>query len=141
MKRLLATFTALLLPPAALFAAENGAMALMDAHSKAGAPSDIRYHGQPAQDGVLKLTASNGFFDRCFQAVELQAGAASDPFIGAAFGALAWMSDEVRGTARWHLWCAEAGKMHATTYHFRLFVTHDEGKSWAYESGTFKTND
>ena len=26
-----------------------------------------------------------------------------------------------------------------TTYHYRLFVTHDEGKSWDYQSGRFTT--
>lgn len=29
----------------------------------------------------------------------------------------------------------------ATTYHYRLFVTHDEGKSWDYQSGRFTTKD
>ena len=32
------------------------------------------------------------------------------------------------------------GLRHARTHHFRLFVTHHEGKSRACESGTFKTN-
>jgi hypothetical protein len=27
----------------------------------------------------------------------------------------------------------------STTYYYRLFVTHDQGKSWDYQSGSFKT--
>ena len=31
------------------------------------------------------------------------------------------------------------GLKKGTTYYYRLFVTHDQGKSWDYQSGSFKT--
>ena len=31
------------------------------------------------------------------------------------------------------------GLKHGTTYYYRLFVAHDRGKSWDYQSGSFKT--
>ncbi len=32
-----------------------------------------------------------------------------------------------------------SGLSAATTYHYRLFVTHDQGKSWDYRSANFQT--
>ena len=31
------------------------------------------------------------------------------------------------------------GLTKGTVYYYRLFVTHDQGKSWDYQSGSFRT--
>src|SRR5882757_4600579 len=57
--------------------------------SKDGQRSDIRYHGQPAKDGRIDLTATNGFFDRCFEALEPQPTIPGDErFMRGSFGYL-----------------------------------------------------
>jgi hypothetical protein len=33
-----------------------------------------------------------------------------------------------------------SGLKAGTTYYYRLFITHDQGKSWDYQSGSFKTD-
>ena len=90
---------------------------VMDVLSKEGAKSDIRYRGQAAKEGKLDLTANNGFFDRCFEALDQHKLIQGDEgFINASFGYLGRLSDTVSGTARWHLWCAEAGEIKATFF-------------------------
>ena len=71
-------------PPVALDSA-----VILDPHSKDGAKSDVRFWGQSAKGGVIDLTAANGFFDRCFEALE--GGESIDGekrFIGPSFGYL-----------------------------------------------------
>ncbi|KAF0245532.1 MAG: hypothetical protein FD180_1503 [Planctomycetota bacterium] len=98
------------------------------------AKSDLRFLGQPARSGIIDLTAANGFFDRCFEALEPGPGIAGDTrFIGPTFGYLKRMSDKVPGTARWHLWVAEAGEIRAS-----LFMTvpeDDVGHEWVIHVG------
>jgi hypothetical protein len=106
---------------------------LMDVLSKEGVKSDIRYHGQAAKDGKIDLTATNGFFDRCFEALDQKPGIPGDNFIRGSFGYLRRLSADIAGTARWHLWCAEAGKIKAT---FFLQVPAGEaGHSWVIKVG------
>jgi hypothetical protein len=82
-----------------------------------GQNSGIRYQAQPAKAGKIDLTATNGFFDRCFEALGQQPKLpGDDPFIGCSFEYLRRLSDQVRGTARWHLWCPEAGEIKATFF-------------------------
>ena len=90
---------------------------IMDVLSKNGAKSEIRYQGQAAKGGKIDLTATNGFFDRCFEALDPQAAIPGDEgLITGSYGYLGTLSDTVPGTARWHLWCAEAGEIKATFF-------------------------
>lgn len=83
----------------------------------AGVKSAIRYQAQPAKAGKIDLTATNGFFDRCFEALGQQPKIpGDDPFIGSSFEYLGRLSEQVKGTARWHLWCPEAGEIKATFF-------------------------
>ncbi|MCH7227118.1 fibronectin type III domain-containing protein [Haloferula sp. A504] len=93
-----------------------------------GSPSLVRYLGQPAKDGRIDLTATNGFFDRCFRAEDQGPVLPGDEgLISAAFDHLRG-SGSGGGTARWHLWCPEPGEFHAT---FHLTVpTTDNGHQW-----------
>jgi len=102
----------------------------MDVLSKEGAKSEIRYQGQAAKGGRIDLTATNGFFDRCFQALDQQTVIPGDEgFIGCSFGYLGANQPKQEApaqeteqeemptkTARWHLWCAEAGEIKATFF-------------------------
>lgn len=89
----------------------------LDVYSGQGAASDIRFLGQVAKDGVIDLTASNGFFDRCFEAQEAGPGIEADrQFIVPTFGYLKGRRGDARGTARWHLWVAKAGEVEANFY-------------------------
>ena len=99
-----------------------------------GIKTDLRFYGQAAVNGSLDLTASNGFFDRCFEAVEPGAATAGDkPFIGQTFGCLKPTSDPPRGTARWHLWLLKPGEIRAT---FFLTVPKAEiGHEWVIRLG------
>ncbi|BDS06637.1 hypothetical protein NT6N_16770 [Oceaniferula spumae] len=90
------------------------------------------YYGQAAKDGVIELNATNGFFDRCFQA-----GAAKKvtpenaKLIKSNFDYLEKGREEL-GSARWHLWMPEAGEVklefvmtvpiseHETTWNIRM---------------------
>lgn len=89
------------------------AASIIDVHSTPEKKSDLRYYGQPAKDGVIDLTAGNGFFDRCFQATESLPGPATKPFFCPEFKSLVRSLDQDAGTARWHLWCAAAGEIQA----------------------------
>jgi hypothetical protein len=101
-----------------------GPAATLDGSSKVGEKSDIRYQGQPAKDGKIDLTATNGFFDRCFEALDQQAPIAGDQkFINCSFGSIGRASDTIPGSARWHLWCPVAGVIKAT---FFMLVPADE---------------
>lgn len=107
--------------PGSLLAFESSialeSVVVLDVLSKAGAESDIRYRGQAAKQGMIDLTATNGFFDRCFEALDSQPVIPGDEeFINVSYGSLGRLSDEVRGTARWHLWCAAAGEIKATFF-------------------------
>ncbi|MCA8977075.1 MAG: hypothetical protein KDC98_20300, partial [Planctomycetes bacterium] len=80
------------------------------------APSPIRYVAQPANGGRIELTASNGFFDRCFEAQ----GSTTSPdgerqLIRQQFERLVRRGDG-GGTARWHLWCATPGVARLTLF-------------------------
>ena len=81
------------------------------------------YLGQPAEDQTLKLNATNGFFDRCFVAVEPQSLPAADwqsPLIRQSFASLVRVSSKPNvGTARWHVWLARTGDVEADL-HVRL---------------------
>ena len=107
---------------------------IMDVLSKEGAKSDVRYLGQPAKDGKIDLTATNGFFDRCFEAFDYQKIIPGDErLIGCSFGYLGRLSDAVPGTARWHLWCAQTGEIKAT---FFMQVPADEANHlWVIKTG------
>jgi len=107
---------------------------VLDVLSKDGAKSDIRYLGQPAKDGRIDLTATNGFFDRCFQALDPQPLIPGDEgLIGCSFGYLGRLSDAVPGTARWHLWCAQAGQIKATF--FMQVPPAEAGHPWVIQVG------
>ena len=105
----------------------------LDVYSKASAKSEVRYEGQPAKEGKIDLTASNGFFDRCFQALDPQPEVADDRYIRGNFRSLGRMSENP-GTARWHLWCAEAGEIKATF--FLQVPAAEAGHAWTITVGT-----
>ena len=112
--------------------------------SKDGTKSEIRYEGQPAKGGKIDLAATNGFFDRCFEALDPRQRIPGDEkFIGASFGYLGRISDKVAGTARWHLWCAEAGEIKATF--FMQVPRREANHPWVIqvgeESQTLKANE
>jgi hypothetical protein len=116
---------------------------IMEVYSKEGTPSPIRYRGQSAKDGKIDLTAANGFFDRCFEALDPHEAIPGDEgLIGSSFGYLARMSDKVPGTARWHLWCDSAGDIKATF--FMQVPAAEAGHAWTIKAGdecrTFKAN-
>jgi hypothetical protein len=96
--------------------------------------SGIGYKAQAARDGRIELTANNGFFDRCFEACDQGKAIPGDEgLINASFGYLGRLSDQVPGTARWHLWCAEAGQLKAT---FFMEVPADETNHvWVIKAG------
>ena len=107
---------------------------LMAPLSPDGAKLDLRYKGQVAKGGRIDLTAANGFFDRCFEALEPQKAAPGDEgLIGTGFGSLGRLSDGVPGTARWHLWCAEAGEIQATF--FMQVPAREAGHPWVIRVG------
>ena len=84
---------------------------------KDGQKSEIRYQAQPAKAGKIDLTATNGFFDRCFEALGQQPPLPGDgPLIGSSFEYLGRLPDQVRGSARWHLWCPGAGEIKITFF-------------------------
>lgn len=89
--------------------------------------------GQPAKDGVIDLTAANGFFDRCFVAVEPGPMAPGDgPLIPATYGALAPSKGEA-GDARWHVLLAKPGEIRVG---LRLRVPAGEaGLPWTVKVG------
>ncbi len=85
--------------------------------SKDGAKPEFQYKAQAAKNGKIDLTATNGFFDRCFEAMDRHDPIPGDEgLITSSFGYLGRGSDTVAGTARWHLWCPEAGEIKATFY-------------------------
>jgi hypothetical protein len=105
----------------------------IDVPLKDGAKSGMRYLGQPANDGKIDLTATNGFFDRCFQAMDPQKVLPGDAgFINASFGYLGKLSDEP-GTARWHLWCTEPGEIKATF--FMQVPAGEANHPWVIKAG------
>ena len=94
------------------------------ANSKTSADHPPQFYlGQPAQDKTLELNATNGFFDRCFVAVEPQNLPAEDwqsPLIRQSFASLVRVATQPNiGTARWHLWFAKTGDVEAE-FHVRL---------------------
>lgn len=112
-----------LLDPPALFSAPTGA----------GTESSIHYRGQAAKDGRIDLTATNGFFDRCFVASDpgpMVEG--DDSLIGASFGHLANGPDKT-GSARWHLWFPVAGRFTASVW--MEVPAADDGRKWTARFG------
>lgn len=106
----------------------------LDIPAKDGTGPAIRYQAQPAKDGIVDLTATNGFFDRCFEALGQQAGIPGDaPFIGCRFESLGRFSEQSQGMARWHLWCPEAGEVQATF--FMQVPAGEAGLEWKIEAG------
>ena len=94
------------------------------ANSKTSADHPPQFYlGQPTQDKTLELNATNGFFDRCFVAVEPQNLPAEDwqsPLIRQSFASLVRVATQPNiGTARWHLWFAKTGDVEAE-FHVRL---------------------
>ncbi len=117
--------------------------ALVDFGAKEGPNSEIRYQAQPAKEGRIDLTANNGFFDRCFQALDEQPVIPGDQgLINYGFGYLGRSSENVSGTVRWHLWCVEAGEIKASF--FMQVPTAEAGHPWAIRVGdetqTLKVN-
>ena len=110
------------------------AFELKDVYSTPDSPSPVRYMAQAARDGVIDLTATNGFFDRCFEARDQRPGLASDDrLINNRFGYLTGRNTEAGGIARWHLWCSQPGKIEAQ---FFFHVPPDEaGHTWTIRIG------
>ena len=107
---------------------------ILDVLSEDGAKSEIHYKGQAAKQGKIDLTATNGFFDGCFQALDQQPILQGDQgLIGYSFGYLGRLSDQIRGTARWHLWCPSAGEIKATF--FMLVPAAEADHPWSIKLG------
>ncbi len=98
---------------------------------------DIRYKAQPAKAGKIDLTPNNGFFDRCFEAGDQQQAMPGDEgLISCSFGFLRRLSNGIPGTARWYLWCAEAGEIKATFFiQIPSGTTH---RAWTVTAGDEK---
>jgi len=96
-------------------------------------PADYRYIGQPANDGVIDLTPSNGFFDPLFRAHGAGPVVPGDEdFTYASYDHLKKRID-MKGSARWHVWCAEPGIVEAEIY---LTVPQsDVGHEWTIRFG------
>ncbi|MCP5548426.1 MAG: fibronectin type III domain-containing protein [Akkermansiaceae bacterium] len=97
-----------------------------------GGAENVRYIAQPAQNGTIDLTATNGFFDSCFQAGDQGPVLPGDKgLISASFGHL--RASKGTGTARWHLWVPEKGRVRAA---FHLNVPkEEEGTRWTVRFG------
>lgn len=96
---------------------------------KASASDAVRYMAQPARNGMIDLTATNGFFDRCFRAADPKPGYPGDEgLINLRFGHLASASSEVQGNARWHLWFAQPGTIEVRLYW--KVPSEESGKRW-----------
>lgn len=110
-----------------------GPITKMEVVSKEGMKSDIRYMGQSAKDGKIDLTATNGFFDRCFTSLSPQKVIPGDEgYIRTSYEYLGRLSEDVSGTVR-HLWCPEAGEIKAT---FFMQVPAQEAKHpWVIQVG------
>ncbi|MBK1854785.1 DUF3472 domain-containing protein [Verrucomicrobiaceae bacterium 5K15] len=91
------------------------------------------YYGQEAEDGVIELNATNGFFDRCFQAGGMGPADPEDQgMIRATFDHLRKGSAD-HGSARWHLWLPKPG-----TVQLRFLMTVPEaerGTEWTIRVG------
>lgn len=100
---------------------------------EAGALAAIQYLGQAAKDGRIDLTATNGFFDRCFEAAGPGPGLPGDgELINISFGHLK-KGAQAHGTARWHLWFPKRGEIRAR---FHLTVPGAEaGHAWTVRLG------
>jgi hypothetical protein len=106
----------------------EGKAALLDAGG------NIRYQAQPVAGDVMELNATNGFFDRCFEAKDPQPGIPGDEkFIGSSFGHLAATAEDGRGTARWHLWFAEKGEIQLA-FHFQV-PAKEAKRPWTIKVG------
>lgn len=74
----------------------------------------VSYLGEPSQNGLLRLTANNGFFDKgSFQAVGKRP-APSDAERGRIhfhYSHLIATESQSKGTAHWYLWIPQAGNM------------------------------
>lgn len=94
---------------------------------------DVRYIGQSAVDGMIDLTANNGFFNHCFRADGPGPLLPNDEdFTYISFDHLK-ASRDVPGTARWHLYVPEPGDVTA-----RLHLTvpqEDAGYEWIVRLG------
>lgn len=98
-----------------------------------GALATIQYLGQAAKDGRIDLTATNGFFDRCFEAADPgPALPGDDGLINASFGHLQKGAQD-HGTARWHLWFPDPGEVRAT-FHLTVPAT-EAGHRWTIQLG------
>ncbi len=99
-----------------------------------GGLSAVRYLGQDAIDGRIDLTATNGFFDRCFAAGDQRPGlpGEEDLYRNVSFGHLL-KGRESSGTARWHLWINQPGEVRAS-FHFTV-PESDSGHEWTIRLG------
>ena len=105
--------------------------------STAGGGTGVQLIGQAAVGQRLDLTATNGFFDRCFVAGDPGPMIEGDEaFIRTSFGHLRPVKGN-EGSARWHLWLPETGELTV-----RLWMTvpeKDAGKSWTIRLGEKST--
>jgi len=104
--------------------------AVLDVYSGPNAPSPIRYMGQPAKEGTVDALT--------FTTREVQHGSIVQKQMYSPERTWQHATPEQAvtvGTARFPITGLQSG----TTYYYRLFVNHDQGKSWDYRSGQFKT--
>lgn len=88
----------------------------MDVYSKNGSESDIRYYGQPAKNGRIDLTATNGFFDACFQAGGPQEALPGDEgLIGRSFVEVRLSRSRSERRAEFTSWSPQPGQVPTTT--------------------------
>lgn len=96
------------------------------------------HFGQAAENGLIHLTAANGFFDRVFHAIDQGENPADKLKLvsGFTFGALTRnpkATDDTRGSARWHLWLEQTAPIEAEIY---LEVPESEAKQpWTFRLG------
>ena len=95
---------------------------------------DVQHLGQPAVDGILELTATNGFFDSGFSAVESGPMVPGDNgLIAVGFGALA-PTKAGKGEARWHLFVGQPGELKLELH--MSVPASEAGRPWVVRVGS-----
>jgi len=92
------------------------------------------YYGQEAADGKIELNATNGFFDRCYEAGGAGKTAPEDAALIKSSYQFLKKGRADQGQARWHLWIAEAGELNISV--LMTVPESDAGHKWKIQCGS-----